>query len=140
MLANFKISLIAVSLVINWVHADTYISVPKAQYEIIAKTLLPHLEENLRNTITKEKRCLDEIEINTLFPILMHPSFNQCGLSTLINADNIYELGCENSDAASGRAILEIENDRFSANLKIKMGAKNMTMTQTVIATKVNDC
>ena len=129
-----------ISFALCCAHAETYISIPTGQYEVVTKTLLPHLEENLRNTITKEKHCLNQVEVNALFPILNHPSFYQCSLLSLLNSETAYDLRCENSSAATGQAELLIETKRFSANLKIKMGAKNMTMTQTIDATKVNDC
>ncbi len=140
MLPKLKNILILASFALNCVHAETFVSIPQGEYELIAKTLLPHLQENLSNTITKEKRCLNQVEINTLFPILNHPSFYQCGL--LPHADNeiTYDLRCENSSAATGQAQLLIETKGFSAILKIKMGAKNMTMVQTVDASKIDNC
>ncbi len=107
---------------------------------MISKTLLPHLEENLSNTIKKEIRCLGHVEINTLFPILEHSSFNQCDLFQLKTEMNSYELRCENTGAASGNAVMLIDENQFLARLNIKMGAKNMTMTQRVEAKKLSDC
>lgn len=117
--------------------AGPIITIPKGNYQVITKTLLPHLEENLRNAITRETRCLNQQDLSSLFPILKHPSFHECGLRKL---GDLYSLVCKNNDAASGNAKVSIEPNRFQAQLNIKMGAKNMTMTQRTNGVKLSDC
>src|SRR2546429_3745759 len=49
-------------------------SVEPGTYEIIARTAMPHLEENLRYATTRERRCLRGHELSSVFPILHHRS------------------------------------------------------------------
>ena len=136
----FKTSFLIFAGLINHVQALESISIPIGQYETTARILLPHLEQNLKNTTVKQVRCLDELEIGTLFPILQYPTFNGCKLLFIENQENVFDLSCDNDHAASGLATFAIGPDRFSADLNIKMGAKNMTLMQRITASKISDC
>ena len=149
------------------VHADSDVLLTQGAYEIHATVLLPHLREALANTKTIETRCLKQQSATEVFPILKHPSFTDCLLkkgllkkgslerdslekeilkegfikeSELNNDSALYHLQCQNADAATGQAYFTIEDNQFSARLEIKMGAKNMTMTQYVQAKKIGEC
>jgi alkylated DNA repair protein (DNA oxidative demethylase) len=51
-----------------------------ALYEVTTELGMPHLEENLRYSITHEKRCLTREGLYHLFPILNHPALAGCRL------------------------------------------------------------
>ena len=144
---KFKITLVNVSLLMMPVYADSEIVLEKGMYEVHATISLPHLQESLIKTETIETRCLEKHSANELFPILKHPSFTGCSLkdsfikeSELENKSLALQLQCKNNDAATGQASFTILNNKFSAQLDIKMGAKNMTMTQFLYATKIGEC
>lgn len=111
-------------------------------YDITIATEMPHLEESLRYATTREQRCLTEAHLTTLFPVLLHPSFDGCALGVLTHLDDRVSssLICKKPDAAAGRARYELDGKRFSATLSLQMGGKNMTLTQRAVATRLGDC
>ena len=95
---------------------------------------MPHLEENLRYATTREQRCVNLDDLDSLFPILRHPSLEGCHLN------DRYRLVCANPQVASGVARLETAGERIAGTLEVKMGGKNMTFSQRVAAVRQRDC
>src|SRR5262245_45987829 len=55
-------------------------TMPAGLYEVITETGMPHLEENLRYTTTRENRCLTGEDLASAFPILKSASLSDCKL------------------------------------------------------------
>ena len=53
---------------------------PPRLYEMVIETAMPHLEENLRYATTREKRCLEQRELWSAFPVLSHSALKDCRL------------------------------------------------------------
>jgi uncharacterized protein DUF3617 len=111
-------------------------------YEITARTVMPHLEENLRYATTRERRCLRGEELASVFPILRHHSLEGCklGAETRSGGTIRYVLACASPQVATGAARLDAAPDRIIGNLEIKMGGKNMTFSQRIDAVRHGDC
>ena len=125
------------------IFAQDVIKVSPGRYDIISTIVLPNLDENLTNSKTRDIVCLKSFKPTHFFPILSHPSFTQCELidqKSNPSEGKQYRLKCHNSQAASGGAVISISADRITAQINIKMGAKNMTMTQNVNALKISRC
>lgn len=143
-----KVILVFIVLLTHNALAGPDFVIPAGEYEIIANTSLPHIQDNLAGLNTRELRCLNQPEAGQLFPILDHPSFTDCSLEHVssvgddVKRDAVHSLDlvCRNKRAATGKAQFNIEQARFSALLSIKMGAKNMTMIQNLRARMVSPC
>lgn len=103
---------------------------------------MPNLEENLRYTATRERRCLRNHELAAVFPILRHPSLAGCKLGDESRrGDTIrYLLVCASPQVATGVARLDAGAGRVAGILEIKMGGKNMTFTQRIEAVRQGEC
>ncbi len=117
-------------------------SVEPGTYEIIARTAMPHLEENLRYATTRERRCLRGHELSSVFPILHHPSLAGCKLDDESRRGNTirYLLVCASPQVATGVARLDARPGRVAGILQIKMGGKNMTFAQRIEAVRQGEC
>ncbi|MGH8177969.1 MAG: DUF3617 domain-containing protein [Steroidobacter sp.] len=111
-------------------------------YEVVAETMMPHLEENLRYATSRERHCLTQRDLSSIFPILRSPSLSGCTLSEEGASGGVirYRLVCENPQAAIGTARLNTTLDRIVGILEIKLGGKNMTMSQRIQATRQGAC
>jgi len=135
-------------LLTNQAHAESTIVIPPGKYEITANMSLPHIADILTGSKTIQVSCLHKQNAGELFPILQHPSFADCslkeGFSNGQDSKNsmlyTFHLYCENTYAASGTAEFSVGQNNFSARLSIKMGAKNMTMTQHLDAKRITEC
>src|SRR6185369_5498701 len=96
------------------------------------ETVLPHLEEALRYATTRTRQCLREPDAASLFPLLQHQAFTGCTLVPDAQArDKLrFILQCRNPEAASGSAVFDVDANSVAAVLEIKMGGKNMTLSQ----------
>jgi hypothetical protein len=124
---------------VAWASAD---AVEPGRYEIVARTVMPHLEESLRYATTREQRCLRSDELPTIFPIMQHPSLEGCNLdSERRRGDTIhYRLVCASPQVATGTARLDAGPGRIAGILEIKMGGKNMTFAQRIKAVRQGEC
>jgi Protein of unknown function (DUF3617) len=111
-------------------------------YELTVETLLPHLEENLRYATTHQRHCLGTQEATTLFPILRHQAFAGCVLAggQTVEDQLEYSLECSNREAATGVAHLSVSPTGVNGVLEIKMGGKNMTLSQRITGPRLGAC
>jgi hypothetical protein len=100
---------------------------------------MPHLEENLRYSVTHERRCLARQDLATAFPILEHASLKGCRLDhETPGQDSVsYLLVCDGGHGTTGDAIWQLTESRLRGTLHVKLGGKNMTFYQRLTATPV---
>ena len=118
------------------------VPIPPGGYDMTAQTVLPHLEEALRYATTHSRECLREPDATRLFPLLLQPAFVGCHLVPAATVDDElrFVLRCANPEAATGSAVFNVSQYKFSAVLKLKMGGKNMTLSQKLTGTRVRSC
>jgi hypothetical protein len=123
-------------------NAATPVVVPPGEYDLTTQTVLPHLEEALRYARTRTRQCLREPDATIIFPLLQHRAFSGCSLvpSTEANDGLRFTLQCTNPEAASGSAVFEVGASYVSAVLELKMGGKNMTLSQRLYGPRVGPC
>ena len=116
--------------------------IPERLYEVTTETGMPHLEENLRYTTTREKVCLTHRALAMAFPILDHPALRGCSLQNEVRrGDTVsYTLACTGGHGTTGEATWHVEKRRIRGTLNIKLGGKNMTFYQRVTALPLGDC
>ena len=131
--------LVAMSLSAN---AAGVVPLTPGEYDLTTETLLPHLEEALRYATTRTHACLHEVDATSLFPLLRHAAFAGCSLVPDVETGDIvsFTLVCNNPQAASGTATFEIGARYFSAVLDVKMGGKNMTLSQRLYGPRLGSC
>ena len=122
--------------------AATPVPLPPGEYDLTAQTVLPHLEEALRYATTRTRQCLRAPDATEMFPLLRHQAFTGCRLVPDARADDglHFVLRCLNPDAASGSAVFRVDAGQLSALLELKMGGKNMTLSQRLHGPRTGPC
>src|SRR5690242_20774086 len=108
------------------------VSVEPGWYELTAQTVMPHLEEPLRYATTSSRQCVGTQEASALFPLLRNEALAGCSLvrEASSDAEPHFSLRCANPQAATGAAHFTLQSSEFHAVLYVKMGGKNMTVSQ----------
>jgi len=111
-------------------------------YEITTETAMPHLEENLRYAITHERRCLRDQQLSSAFPILNHESLKGCKLEneSRVQGSVTYLLICDNGHGTTGAAQWHLYANPIRGTLNVKLGGKNMTFFQRIVAKPLGEC
>lgn len=111
-------------------------------FEVVTETGMPHLEENLRYSVTQEQLCLSERRLATAFPILQHVSLADCTLQERGRGpDTIsYSLVCEGGHGTTGAAEWTVANGLVRGTLNVRLGGKNMTFFQRITARPLGEC
>jgi hypothetical protein len=109
---------------------------PLRAYEVTTETGMPHLEENLRYAVVRETRCLDRRDLSSAFWMLKHESLQDCSLNKAADHGDsaTYLLVCTGGHGTTGNAVWQLGADRLSGTLNVKLGGKNMTFYQRVVA------
>jgi hypothetical protein len=107
------------------------------QYDVVTETDMPHLEENLRYAIRRERQCLDRNDLSNAFWMLGHVSLQDCKLvkSGQDAGSATYQLQCDGGHGTTGEAQWLFEADRITGTLRVRLGGKNMTFYQRMTAT-----
>ena len=123
-------------------NAAAPVAIDPGEYDLTTETTLPHLEEALRYATTHTHQCLREPDATSLFPLLRHQAFTGCHLIPDHNAGDHarFTLQCKNPEAASGSAAFQVAPSYVSAVLELKMGGKNMTLSQRLHGPRVGPC
>lgn len=103
---------------------------------------MPHLEENLRYSSTRERHCLTHQRLSDAFPILNHASLRGCKLEHENRQDDVvsYLLACDGGHGTTGSATWQLGAHRIQGTLHVKLGSKNMTFYERVTATSLGVC
>jgi hypothetical protein len=111
-------------------------------YEVVTETGMPHLEENLRYTTTREQRCLNRSELLHSFPVLQHESLQDCSLERLRTSGDAgsMRLLCTGAHGTTGSAQWRFGERSIVGLLNVKLGGKNMTFYQRITATPLGEC
>lgn len=106
-------------------------------YDVLVETVMPHLEENLRQAAVRELRCLMPGNVPATFPLLGHPALQGCRLGDERQAAETasYSLLCGEGSGTNGSARWERWNSRIMGTLEVKLGGKNMTLIQRITMT-----
>jgi len=111
-------------------------------YEVVTETGMPHLEENLRYTITREERCLSQADLASAFPVLSHAALKGCTLGDETRQDDTvsYALACEGGHGTTGHATWRVGEHQISGLLSVRLGGKNLTFYQRITGKPLAAC
>jgi uncharacterized protein DUF3617 len=118
------------------------LSVAPGLYEIEVRLGLPNVLEVAPPT--KLAGCLTgaEIESGRAFFVRSESPLRACALTDYTAAGTAvrYRIGCPGPNAASAEAEFETTPVSYRGVIRMQMGGKNMTMSETQVAVRVGDC
>ena len=114
----------------------------RRHYEVMPETGMAHLEENLRYATRIERMCVDERELAQAFWLLRDVSLQDCKLVNLNEAvdQSLYQLNCSGGHGTTGSARWEFGSNMILGTLNVRLGGKNMTFYQRIIAKPLGEC
>jgi hypothetical protein len=121
--------------------AGEALQVTAGEYAIESNMTMPHLEE-MRRIVARETRCVGAQDVRALFPVMRQPALNGCRFDFPEQAADAvqYVLACESARVATGTLALQARPPKLIGHLEVKMGGKNMTFSQRVVATRQGPC
>jgi hypothetical protein len=118
-------------------------SPPQRQlYDTVIETGMPHLEENLRYTTVRERRCVDTAELGNAFPVLRDVALQDCRLEKATQESDraLYVLQCAGGHGTAGQARWTFDGDTIAGTLDVRLGGKNMTFYQRITGRRAGAC
>ena len=112
-------------------------------YDVVITTNMPNLEENLRYTTTRERRCLGRADFTSAFPVLKHPAFKGCVLRDEVREGPdtlLFQLVCAGDSGTAGMASWQVRESGIAGLLSVKMGGKNLTFYQRITGKPLGAC
>jgi hypothetical protein len=114
------------------------LSMPRL-YDVTTETGMPHLDENLRYAVVRQRRCMVPGDLSDAFWMLEDVSLQDCRLEkTAQEPDGArYDLRCDGGHGTTGSAQWQIGPQELRGTLDVRLGGKNMTFYQRVVARAV---
>lgn len=107
-------------------------------YEVVVQLDLPFVETT--NTRKTERICLAS---ETALAVLSDNNpLGKCPSSNMARqgSDLTFDIKCEGTNAAQGHARYTLTAETFDGLIEMKMGGKNMTMSETQHGHRVGEC
>ena len=112
-------------------------------YEVAVKLELPHLE----NTTAKRTAtiCVSDADRNGSRGLAVLSENNplaRCPVSNVSESGDslTFDIACEGGNAAVGSAKYVLGAESFEGRIAMKMGGKNMTMSETQVGRRIGEC
>lgn len=120
--------------------AETAVSLQPGAYEVTMKLELPHVEDmGVQKT---ETVCITDGGTHGIVVLSENNPLVRCPASNIKQADGelTFDLVCEGHNQAMAWAKFQVWADRFSGAFDMKMGGKNMTMTERQAGHRIGAC
>lgn len=114
----------------------------EGKYEIEVNLKLPYILDTHTRKI--ERLCLnpDQSPAFGLVVLSSNNPLKKCPIINTVYTANIlsFDIICPGENAARAHAEYSISSDSFRGRIKMKMGGKNMTMTEVQVGHRVGSC
>ena len=110
-------------------------------YDIAVRLELPHVEDSGATRTTTLCIARDRPALGLKVLSANNPLAN-CPASSIVatDAELTFEIACPGGNAAVASARYKLNGDRFQGRISMKMGGKNMTMTETQAGRRTGLC
>jgi len=108
---------------------------------VASQIILPHLDA-MRREVETSQRCVTGPTPRELFSVFDQPALRGCDFAFPRATTQAveYVLRCQSARVATGTLTLQRAGEDTVGVAAIKMGGKNMTFTQRVVARRVGAC
>lgn len=112
-------------------------------YEVAVRLELPHLEDmGVSKTAVICVAGIDGSGDHGLVVLSENNPLGKCPASNFQQRGNTltFDIACDGLNAAQAKATYALQPQGFQARIAMKMGGKNMTMTETQKGRRIGDC
>ena len=111
-------------------------------YRVRTETSMPNLDENLRYATRTEERCVDPADLADQFWMTRDSALTDCALEKIRQDATMahYRLVCQGRHGAEGGARWRFDASRMTGVLDLRLGGKNMTLSQRIVSERIGDC
>lgn len=117
-------------------------SMKEGAYEIEVTLELPHVIDTSTRKI--ERLCLGADQSQTLGLVVLSNNnpLGKCPASNVNSSSDTlsFDVACQGVNAAAGHARYQIMPEDFRGRIEMKMGGKNMTMTEVQVGHRIGSC
>lgn len=112
-------------------------------YEVSVRLELPHLDSSAAMKIASICVPAEEVSASLGLTVLSDNNpLSACPISNVQRDGGIlsFDIVCPGVNAASASAVYNLQADRFAGRITMKMGGKNMTMTEVQTGRRSGSC
>ena len=111
-------------------------------YQVEVRIGLPNVQDTVAPIVLT--RCVRPTDLRSgqAFFVLSDNPLKNCELLDYeVTADTaVYRIACPGPNRGSAVAVFDFSSAAYHGNIKMNMGAKNMTMSETQAGKRVGDC
>jgi uncharacterized protein DUF3617 len=128
-------------LITNASHATNLVLTP-GLYKVEVRISLPNVQDAAAPIVLT--RCVrpDDLESGQAFSILSDNPLKKCELLDYQTTSStaVYRIACPGPNKGSAVAVFDTTNTSYRGSIKMNMGGKNMTMSETQVGKRAGDC
>ncbi|HZP94378.1 MAG TPA: DUF3617 family protein [Burkholderiales bacterium] len=111
-------------------------------YRVEVRIALPNVQDTTAPTVLT--RCVSgsDLQSGQAFFVLSDNPLRKCDLLDYqMNADKaVYRIACPGPNKGSAVAVFDTTATTYRGSIKMNMGGKNMTMSETQLGNRIGDC
>jgi hypothetical protein len=111
-------------------------------YEVEVRISLPNVQDAAAPIVLTRCMSATDLESGRAFFVLSDNPLRNCAQVDYKAAADIatYRIECPGPNRGSALAAFRITGIRYRGNIRMNMGGKNMTMSETQVGRRIGDC
>jgi Protein of unknown function (DUF3617) len=134
--------MIASAAVTPFAATDTDTSLTPGLYQVEVRISLPNVQDVAAPIVLSHCVSKKDLESGRAFFVLSDNPLKECDLADYrAGGDSAsYQIICPGPNRGSALAMFQTTSTAYHGNIKMNMGGKNMTMSETQVGKRIGDC
>jgi len=135
-----RASLVAALAATGSVAADPFLT--PGLYQVEVRITLPNVQDAAAPMFVTRCVSPDDLESGKVFSVLSDNPLRNCDLLDyqVMDGSASYRIACAGPNRGKAVALFEVAATTFRGSIKMNMGGKNMTMSETQAGRRIGDC
>jgi hypothetical protein len=134
--------LVGVALLTAFCAHAASVALKPGQYRVEVRISLPNVQDTAAPLVIT--RCISDADLNNgqAFFVLSENPLKHCDLLDYQSTQSraAYRIACPGPNRGSAVGLFDLSESAYRGSIKMNMGGKNMTMSETQVGTRIADC
>ena len=111
-------------------------------YQVEVQISLPNVQDTVAPMLVTRCVGLDDLQSGQAFFVLSDNPLKKCDLLDyrMTAGTAVYRIACPGPNKGSAVAMFDTTGTSYRGSIKMNMGGKNMTMSETQVGKRIGDC
>jgi hypothetical protein len=118
------------------------LALPPGLYQVEVRIGLPNVQDVAAPLLVTRCVSPDDLKSGQAFFVLSDNPLKHCGLVDYQTTDSaaLYRIVCPGPNKGNAVAVFDTKGSTYRGTIRMNMGGKNMTMSETQAGKRIGDC